>query len=298
MYRTSYEGFPRDYWAYLHTPSDEAYGLVNDASTMAVQSMPVPADTYYNYLYNQPVDPRLAGNLGGPWGGKSSFATRASVASATPIHSGGSTYPLADSMKGVEMDDADDHSSVNLEDIPFEMTEYPQDPPVELPELPQDDQQRPPLALEVANSLARQDPQSAAAAISQRKNIAVGTVPADTINDRRQRYPVRRGHMDDDPLTMSFGDNVLNRQLDTIQANKNAETRKAEMAQAKAGVAKRNREAGGPQSRPAMPQDVTKKNIEIDPVVKARAEHRAALKARIAQLAEEKGWRSNHPAFM
>ena len=63
--------FPANYWAYLNTPSDDAYGEVVDASATTVEGAVAYGEPYYDYLYGQGFDPRLAGNLGGPWGGKS-----------------------------------------------------------------------------------------------------------------------------------------------------------------------------------------------------------------------------------
>ncbi len=160
MYRSSYEGFPRDYWAYLHTPSDEAYGVVNDASTEAVQSIAVQAEPYYNYLYNQPVDPRLAGNLGGPWGGRSSFAGHRSASSITPpvsVFGAASSDPSSASDVAFDIPD-DDRPEV---DIPYEIPDHPEETPNEAH-----------LHLIAVNSVARGDSQTAVAAIQELSNIA------------------------------------------------------------------------------------------------------------------------------
>ena len=91
MYQ-AYASFPQNYWAYLHTPSDDAYSDVVDASARAVQSTVALNDPYYNYLYDGRIDPRLAGNLGGPWGGKSaSVETHRSYAPVIPSASTAST---------------------------------------------------------------------------------------------------------------------------------------------------------------------------------------------------------------
>lgn len=101
--------FPQNYLAYLHTPSDDAYSDVVDASARAIQSTAALGDPYYNYLYTGPIDPRLAGNLGGPWGGTSwsdedasddapflpSVASQSSAASSAASSFGGSLLHIS-----------------------------------------------------------------------------------------------------------------------------------------------------------------------------------------------------------
>jgi len=184
MYRSSYEGFPRDYWTYLHTPSDEAYGVVNDASTEAVQSIAVPAEPCYNYLYNQPVDPRLAGNLGGPWGGRSSFAGPRSASSITPpvsVIGAASSDPssgasVASSNPSAGARSAFYPSIVGLtSEVAFDIPDDDRpevDIPYEIPDHPEETPNEAHLQLIAVNSIARGDSQTAVAAIQELSNIA------------------------------------------------------------------------------------------------------------------------------
>ena len=244
MYRSSYEGFPRDYWAYLHTPSDEAYGVVNDASTEAVQSNAVPAEPYYNYLYNQPVDPRLAGNLGGPWGGRSSFAGPRSASSITPpvsVIGAASSDPSSSASSsyvafGIPDDDRPDV------DIPYEIPDHPEETPNEAH-----------LQLIAVNSIARGDSQTAVAAIQELSNIApmkppsaVASAPAaakrpsavalpptkplapaiakafNTNNKTKQGYSVRKVPSKMHPSDVNYEARLLKEKLDTEEAAINA----------------------------------------------------------------------------
>lgn len=98
--------FPSNYLAYLHTPSDDAYSDVVDASAVTIQSTAALGDPYYNYLYTGPVDPRLVGNLGGPWGGTSAsvgtltdHAAFSSMSSAASLHS--ASVPVASAVPSV-----------------------------------------------------------------------------------------------------------------------------------------------------------------------------------------------------
>ncbi len=134
MYQ-AYASFPQNYWAYLHTPSDDAYSDVVDASARAVQSTVALSDPYYNYLYDGRIDPRLAGNLGGPWGGKSASvetlrsyapvipsASTASTSYATAADSASFGTALSSSLLGLSADDlikfsADDLIKFSADDL-------------------------------------------------------------------------------------------------------------------------------------------------------------------------------------
>jgi len=231
MYRSSYEGFPRDYWTYLHTPSDEAYGIVNDASTEAVQSIALPAEPYYNYLYNQPVDPRLAGNLGGPWGGRSSFAGPRSASSITPpvsVIGAASSDPSSGASSSYVAFGIPDDDRPEV-DIPYEIPDHPEETPNEAH-----------LQLIAVNSIARGDSQTAVAAIQELSNIAPMKPPSavalpptkplapaiakafDTNNKTKQGYSVRKVPSKMHPSDVNYEARLLKEKLDTEEAAINA----------------------------------------------------------------------------
>ena len=91
------QAFPANYWAYLNTPSEDAFGEAVLESAVAY------GEPYYDYLYGDRSDPRLAGNLGGPWGGMSVSVRRSDV--YAPEATAGTRFRGAPSVSTVTGDD-------------------------------------------------------------------------------------------------------------------------------------------------------------------------------------------------